>query len=59
MLSHYVDHGVDELDVDKLTPLLRLRYDNAIADAAADLGEPGQIRRTFVGFQKLLYLPDT
>ena len=59
VLSHYVDHGVDELDVDKLTPLLRLRYDNAIADAAADLGEPGQIRRTFVGFQKLLYLPDT
>lgn len=42
--------------MDKLTPLLRLKY-NAIADAAADLGTPEQIRQTFVGFQKYLYLP--
>jgi type I restriction enzyme R subunit len=34
---------------------LRLRYNNALADAAADLGPPEQIRSTFVGFQRLLY----
>ena len=56
VLSHYVEEGVDELDLDKLPPLLRLKY-NAIADAAADLGTPEQIRQTFIGFQKYLYLP--
>ena len=54
VLDHYVAEGVDELDIEKLTPLLRLKY-HAIADAAADLGTPEQIRRTFVGFQKFLY----
>ena len=38
MLSHYVNVGVEELDQDKLTPLLRLRYQDSIADALADLG---------------------
>ena len=54
VLSHYVAEGVDELDLDKLPPLLRLKY-HAIADAAADLGTPEQIRQVFVGFQKYLY----
>ena len=40
VLSHYVTVGVDELDQDKLTPLLRLKYRNSIADAVADLGKP-------------------
>ncbi len=56
VLSHYVEEGVDELDLDKLPPLLRLKY-NAIADAAAELGSPQQIREVFVGFQKYLYKP--
>lgn len=55
VLGQYVDQGVDELSPEKLTPLLRLRYNNALADAAADLGPPDQIRSTFVGFQRLLY----
>ncbi|MEI8325416.1 MAG: type I restriction-modification enzyme R subunit C-terminal domain-containing protein, partial [Betaproteobacteria bacterium] len=55
VLAQYVAQGVDELDADKLTPLLRLKYNNAIADAVADLGSPEQIRRVFVGFQKYLY----
>ena len=58
VLEHYVADGVDELDIGKLGPLLRLKYDNAIADAASDLGTPEQIRQTFVGFQKYLYAPD-
>jgi len=55
VLGQYVAQGVDELAPEKLTPLLRLRYNNALADAATDLGPPDQIRSTFVGFQRLLY----
>lgn len=54
VLDHYVEEGVDELDLDKLAPLLRLKY-NAISDAAADLGTPEEIRSFFIGFQKYLY----
>ena len=43
VLSHYVSVGVDELDQEKLTPLLRLKYHNSIADAVADLGRPEEI----------------
>ena len=55
VLSHYVNVGVDELDQEKLTPLLRLKYHNSIADAVADLGRPEEIGRVFRGFQKYLY----
>ena len=55
VLSQYIKVGVGELDQDKLSPLLRLKYNNAIADAVADLGRPEEIGRIFVGFQKYLY----
>src|SRR2546426_551405 len=55
VLSHYVRVGVEELDQDKLTPLLRLKYHNSIADAVADLGKPDEIGRVFADFQKYLY----
>lgn len=55
VLAQYVKEGVDELDAEKLTPLLRLRYKNAISDAVADLGSADQIRKVFIGFQKYLY----
>jgi type I restriction enzyme R subunit len=35
--------------------LLKLRYNNAISDAFADLGCPEEIGRLFAGFQKYLY----
>jgi fucose permease len=57
VLSHYVTVGVEELDQDKLTPLLRLKYHDSIADAVADLGNPGEIGKIFAGFQKYLYAP--
>jgi type I restriction enzyme R subunit len=57
VLAHYVGVGVGELDQEKLTPLLRLRYRNSIADAIADLGRPEEISKVFVGFQKYLYQP--
>ena len=55
VLSHYVNVGVEELDQEKLTPLLRLKYHNSIADAVADLGKPEEIGKVFAGFQKYLY----
>jgi type I restriction enzyme R subunit len=55
VLAHYVGGGVDELDQEKLTPLLRLRYSNSISDAIADLGRPEEISKVFVGFRKYLY----
>ena len=58
VLSHYVQEGVQELDREKLAPLLNLKYHNSIADAVADLGRPEEIGRVFAGFQKFLYQPE-
>jgi type I restriction enzyme R subunit len=55
VLAHYVQVGVEELDKEKLTPLLRIKYHGAITDALADLGRPEEISRVFAGFQKYLY----
>jgi type I restriction enzyme R subunit len=46
---------VEELDREKLSPLLKLKYNNAIADAVTDLGRPEEIGNVFAGFQKHLY----
>jgi len=58
VLAHYVNTGVEELDTEKLTPLLRLKYHNSLADAVADLGDAGEISNVFSGFQKYLYQPN-
>ncbi|MDD2855723.1 MAG: DEAD/DEAH box helicase family protein [Desulfuromonadaceae bacterium] len=58
VLAHYVTIGVEELDQAKLTPLLKLKYHNSIADAVADLGRPEEIGQVFAGFQKYLYPPE-
>ncbi len=57
VLQHYVSVGVEELAQDKLTPLLRLKYHNSLADAVADLGAPELIGQVFAGFQRFLYEP--
>jgi type I restriction enzyme R subunit len=44
---------VEELSQEKLTPLLRLKYHDSIAD----LGRPEEIGKAFAGFQKYLYQP--
>ncbi len=54
VLGQCVQQGVEELDQDKLSPFLRLRY-NAFEDAFAELGRPDQVRALFVGFQRHLY----
>jgi type I restriction enzyme R subunit len=55
VLSHYVNEGVEELDQEKLTALLRLKYNNSISDALANLGRAEDIGQVFIGFQKYLY----
>ena len=55
VLAHYVSVGVGELDQEKLTPLLRLKYEDSLADAIADLGQPSEIGQIFSGFQRFLY----
>jgi type I restriction enzyme R subunit len=55
VLSHYITVGVAELGQEKLTPLLRLKYHDSLADAVADLGKPDEIGKVFSGFQKYLY----
>ena len=54
VLAHYVNQGVEQLDIEKLAPLLRLHY-GTIDDATATLGNPGDIRRVFIEFQRFLY----
>lgn len=53
--AYEAKQGVDELDAEKLSPLLRLRY-KALNDAFAELGNPEKVRQVFVGFQRHLYL---
>jgi len=55
VLAQYVKVGVEELSSEKLRPLLKLKYNNAIADAVIDLGKPEEIGKTFASFQKFLY----
>lgn len=55
VLAQYVQQGVEELDQEKLPPLLRLKY-RALNDAFVELGKPDEIRNIFTGFQKHLYM---
>ncbi len=54
VLAQYVQQGVDELDQDKLSSLLQLKY-HSVPDAIDQLGEVPVIRDTFIGFQRYLY----
>jgi type I restriction enzyme R subunit len=56
VLDHYVSVGVEELDLEKLVPLLKLMYNDSISDALADLGPAEGIKQIFAEFQKYLYL---
>lgn len=59
VLSHYVREGVHELDADKLGPLLRLKYNNSVHDALAELGPADEVGQAFSGFQRYLYSKTT
>lgn len=54
VLGQYVKQGVEELDENKISDLLVLKY-HALADAKKELGDIASIRNTFIGFQTYLY----
>jgi type I restriction enzyme, R subunit len=54
VLAQYVRQGVEELDQEKLRDLLELKY-HSLSDAIEELGDAGEIRSLFIGFQKYLY----
>jgi len=43
------------LQQEKVSPLLRLKYHDSIADAVKDFGKPEEIGQVFSRFQKYLY----
>jgi type I restriction enzyme R subunit len=54
VLSKYIESGVDELDQEKLPVLLTNKY-QSLGDATAVLGNPADISKLFIGFQRHLY----
>ena len=54
VLSRYVEGGVEELDLDRLSSLIELKY-NTIHDGLQVLGNVDEIKNTFIDFQKHLY----
>ena len=54
VLSKYVEGGVEELDINRLSDLIILKY-KALQDGEKILGNPEGIKNMFVDFQKHLY----
>jgi type I restriction enzyme R subunit len=54
VLRNYVEVGVDELDIAKLSTVITAKYGSTHA-AQQQLGNVQDIQRTFIEFQKYLY----
>ena len=54
VLSRYVEGGVEELDINRLSDLIVLKY-KALHDGEKILGNPEGIKNMFIDFQKHLY----
>ena len=54
VLRNYVDVGVDELDISKLSTVLTAKY-GSINAAQEQLGSVQDIQNTFIDFQQYLY----
>ena len=50
VLNKYVEGGVDELDINRLSDLVILKY-NTLHDGQKKLGNPEKIKSTFIDFQ--------
>ena len=55
VLSQYVTNGFEELDDEKLSSFLQLKY-HSIQDAKEKLGDVKTIRNNFINYQQFLYL---
>jgi type I restriction enzyme, R subunit len=54
VLGKYVEGGVEELDINRLSDLIELKY-NTVTDGEKVLGDVEDIKNTFIDFQKHLY----
>jgi EcoEI R protein C-terminal. len=54
VLTKYVEAGVDELDINRLSDLVVLKY-KSLHDGQKVLGDADKIKNTFIDFQKYLY----
>ena len=54
VLEKYVDGGVEELDINRLSDLITLKY-NSIYTGIEKLGDVEDVKNTFINFQKHLY----
>ena len=54
VLSKYVEGGFEELDINRLSSLIELKY-KSLYDGQKILGNADEIKNTFIGFQKYLY----
>ncbi len=54
VLNKYVEGGVDELDISRLSDLVILKY-KTLHDGQKALGDADEIKNTFIDFQKYLY----
>ncbi len=54
VLSKYVEGGVEELDINRLSSLIELKY-KSLHDGQNVLGDADKIKSTFIDFQKYLY----
>ena len=57
VLRNYVQIGIDELDIGKLSTVLSAKYGSTHA-AQQELGTLQEIQSTFIDFQKHLYTED-
>jgi type I restriction enzyme R subunit len=54
VLGNYIKAGVDELDIEKLSPALISKY-GGVYEAQQELGNVDDIKKVFVDFQQYLY----
>lgn len=57
VLNNYIQDGVDELDISKLSTTITSKY-GSVHQGQVILGNLDEIRRVFVDFQKHLYMGD-
>jgi len=58
VLRNYVQDGVDELDINKLSTVIKSKY-GGIPEAEKALGNVDQINKMFIDFQQYLYIQKT
>ena len=54
VLVNYINAGVDELDVSKLSTIITAKY-GTTTDATNALGDLENIKKVFIDFQQYLY----